>query len=230
MARHVTRGRREQPRTVWRVVLVLWIALIWVHSLIPGPASSVESGLVVRLVEPLFRLLGITDAEVMQLVIRKGAHFSEYTVLGALTVVALNPRLAVPLWPAVLTVILWAGVPSIDEYIQLHVPGRAGVVTDVLIDMGGFAVGLCIALIVRRVEDARQRELAERERRARQQRAAQYRRKAREAAYKRAGKPLPEKARPKHAPGVPVVPRGKHERIEPEPERNRQRFEDATRG
>ena len=234
MARHVSRRRREEPRTFWKIVLTLWIVFIWVHSMIPGPVSSEESMLVVRLFQPILRIFGISDTNFMQLIIRKGAHFSEYAILGTLAVVALQPRLAVPLWPAVLTVILWVAVPSIDEYIQVHVPGRAGMLTDVLIDMSGFAVGALITLIVRRVVEARERALAERERRARKARAAQYRRKARERAYERAGKPLPtpQKQRqsgPKHAPGVPVVPRGKHERVEPEPERNRKYFEDRTR-
>ena len=126
MARHVSRRRREEPRAFWKIVLTLWIVFIWVHSMIPGPVSSEESMLVVRLFQPILRMFGISDTNFMQLIIRKGAHFSEYAILGTLAVVALQPRLAVPLWPAVLTVILWVAVPSIDEYIQVHVPGRAG--------------------------------------------------------------------------------------------------------
>ncbi|MDO5119769.1 MAG: VanZ family protein [Coriobacteriales bacterium] len=235
MARHVSRRRRDEPRTAWKIVLVLWIVFIWVHSMIPGPASSEESMLVVRIVQPLFRIFGVADTDLMQLIIRKGAHFSEYAVLGTLAVIALQPRIAVPLWPAVLTVILWVAVPSADEYIQLHVPGRAGMLTDVFIDMAGFAVGALITLLVRRIVEARERALAERERRARKERAAQYRRRARERAYERAGKPLPTPQRqrhsgPRHAPGVPVVPRGKHERIEVVSQDSRKRFEERTRG
>lgn len=248
MAGHIARRRRENPRTAWRVVLVLWIAFIWIHSMIPGPISSDESLFFVRLVRPLFELFGIHDGDLMHTIVRKGAHFSEYLVLGVLTIAAFNPRIAVPLFPAVLTVLLWVAVPSVDEAIQLHVPGRAGALTDVLIDMSGFVVGAIISLAVRNYVEQRERKLAEHERLAREARADRYRRMARRKAYERAGKPVPESLRDdgagrlrrhsegrgsyegsRHAVGAPVVSRGRHERIQSEPEANRLRFEHRTR-
>ncbi|MBQ9005019.1 MAG: VanZ family protein, partial [Atopobiaceae bacterium] len=187
MARHAARrDPQDEGRLAWKVLLVLWMVFIWVHSLIPGPASSEESMLFVRLVYPLFKAVGIADMDVAHLIVRKGAHFSEYLVLGFITIVALRPRLAVPLFPAVLTVILWVAVPSVDEFIQLHVPGRAGMVTDVLIDMAGFAVGMVIARIVQHQLDTRARRQAEREQRERQKRAERYVRRARQKARERA--------------------------------------------
>ena len=151
-----------------------------------------------------------------------GAHFSEYLVLGFITIVALRPRLAVPLFPAVLTVILWVAVPSVDEFIQLHVPGRAGMVTDVLIDMAGFAVGMVIARIVQHQLDTRARRQAEREQRERQKRAERYVRRARQKARERARAGATEGERAGGA-------RGRHLRVHSEPERNRRRFESRTR-
>lgn len=175
MARHARGGRREEPRGAWQLVLALWIAFIWVHSLIPGPASSDESMLLVSIVRPLFGIVGVTDVDAMQFVVRKVAHFSEYFALGLLCVAALQPRWEVPFWPAVLTVVLWWAVPLVDELvIQARVPGRDGSMRDVLIDVAGFAVGLTAAILVRRVVEARRRVREEQERLERERRAARY--------------------------------------------------------
>ena len=224
MARHAARRAPEdEGRLAWKILLALWIIFIWVHSLIPGPASSEESMLFVRLVMPLFKAVGIKDLELAHLIVRKGAHFTEYMVLGFVTVVALRPRLTVPLFPAVLTVFIWVSVPSVDEFIQLHVPGRAGAVTDVLIDMSGFAVGLLVALLTQGVLESRARRQEERERRERQRRAQRYVRRARQKARERA------KARSAEGERASAGSRGRHLRVHSEPMANRQRFEDRTR-
>ena len=179
--------------------------------------------LFVRLVMPLFKAVGVKDIELAHLIVRKGAHFSEYLILGFLTIVALLPRLAVPLFPAVLTIIIWVAVPSIDEFIQLHVPGRAGMVTDVLIDMSGFAVGMVVALLTQHVLESRARRREERERRERQRRAERYVRRARQKAHERARARAAESDRTGNGSG------GRHLRVHSEPEENRRRFENRTR-
>lgn len=139
--------RRERGSAVWKLALSLWILFIWTHSLVPGVISSVESDLVVGLLRPLFKLFGHADADLMRLVVRKGAHFAEYALLGALSVAAHRPLLRPPLAPALKTALTWVLVPSIDETIQGFVPGRAALLTDVLLDMAGFGVGLLFAVL-----------------------------------------------------------------------------------
>ncbi len=224
MARHAARrSADDESRLAWKVLLVLWMVFIWVHSLIPGPVSSEESMLFVRLVMPLFKAVGVQDMELAHTLVRKAAHFSEYLVLGFVSIVALRPRLAVPLFPAVLTLFLWVFVPSVDEFIQLHVPGRAGLVTDVLIDMAGFAVGMLVSRLVQHAAETRARRQEERERRERQRRAERYVRRARQKAHERA------KARAAEGDHASTSARGRHLRVQSEPERNRRRFEDRTR-
>ena len=76
----------RRPASVrWAVAFACWVAVIWGHSLVQGPQSSLESGLVVSIVRPLFEVLGVTDVDLMSLVVRKLAHFSEYALLGVLT-------------------------------------------------------------------------------------------------------------------------------------------------
>ncbi len=148
---------REQRtmRNAWRFVLCIWILFIWIHSMFPGPVSSGESMMFVTVLKPIFHLFGVFDAELMHHIVRKCAHFTEYLILAVLSVLALEPRLRVPWWPAVQTCLIWVIVPVVDESIQLHVPGRGGSPVDVLIDMSGFALGLVISLTVRHIREAR---------------------------------------------------------------------------
>lgn len=132
----------------WTVAFCCWVLLVWGHSLVQGPQSSLESGMVVALVRPLFEALGVTDVDLMTLIVRKGAHFSEYAVLGVLAWGLFSARLRergrAPL-PAAYLVAL---VPVCDECLQLLVPGRSGRPTDVLIDLAGLCAGVLLATAV----------------------------------------------------------------------------------
>lgn len=138
----------------WGAALALWVCFVWGHSLVGGAASSLESGRFVALLRPAFEALGVTDVDLMTFIVRKCAHFSEYAVLGGIARmfwlavadgrVRERARRGVLLAGCALT----AAVPCIDETIQLFVPGRAGQVRDVLIDLSGAATGalLCWAI------------------------------------------------------------------------------------
>lgn len=139
----------------WAVAFGCWVAVIWGHSLIQGPQSSLESGLVVSLVRPLFELAGIHDLGLMTLVVRKLAHFSEYAILGVLEHGLFHARRVergCPPFPAAYLVAL---VPVVDECLQLFVPGRSGQSTDVLIDLAGLVFGVAISWVVSRVRTRR---------------------------------------------------------------------------
>ena len=128
----------------WVVALVLWVLFIWGNSLVPGDASSEESGFILELLAPLIRALGVTDMDAAHTVLRKCGHFSEYLVLAVLAVRAFG----LDVFP--LVVAIGVAVPCIDETIQRFVPGRCGAVGDVLIDMAGFATGALICWLVGR--------------------------------------------------------------------------------
>lgn len=135
----------------WAVAFACWVAFIWGHSLVQGPQSSLESGFVVALARPLFEAFGVSDPELMSLVVRKLAHFSEYAVLGILARGLFAARLAErgrPPFPAAYLVAL---VPVADECLQLFVPGRSGQPTDVLIDLSGLLAGSLLAWLVARL-------------------------------------------------------------------------------
>lgn len=113
-----------------------------------GELSAAESSRFVFLLRPLFALFGNTDEQLMTFVIRKGAHFSEYAML-----IFLASRMAMAWWGRgprsfAVTCGIWLCAPLVDETIQLFTPGRAGMLTDVLIDCSGGFVGLAIAWLL----------------------------------------------------------------------------------
>lgn len=140
-------GQTRGATVAWTVALLLWVAFIWGNSLTPGDESGQLSGFFVGLARPLFELLGLTDESVQTLVIRKGAHFTEYLVLGVIAAHALGGLVGGGRrsWP--LAALVCACVPCVDETIQLFVPGRVGAVGDVCIDLAGCAVGLLLCLL-----------------------------------------------------------------------------------
>ena len=137
--------RRE---TIWRVALICWVLFIWGHSLLSGEQSGSESGFFLTLLRPVFEAFGMTDLDLMHLIIRKCAHFTEYMILGILATRTLRPSVRGPRVALIVFLLLWIGVPCIDETIQSFVPDRGPAVTDALLDMSGFATGFLLTKLV----------------------------------------------------------------------------------
>lgn len=93
--------------------------------------------------------VGLPYEWVTNFVVRKCAHFTEYMVLGILATHAFDfegRRTFDVLLPTAVFLLL---IPSIDETIQLFVPGRAGMITDVMIDCCGAATGVVLRYFLR---------------------------------------------------------------------------------
>ena len=111
----------------------------------------------------LERLLPRLSEKGMGADIRKYAHMAEYFCLGISVFLYLSELL---LWRrpvraslfAMLTCFLYA---CSDEIHQLFVPGRAGMIRDVLIDGVGFAFGIALSLAAVRVFTRRRAASAE---------------------------------------------------------------------
>jgi VanZ family protein len=93
--------------------VVAWAAVIFAFSSIPGLSTG----------------LGVWDT-----LLRKGAHMTEYAILGALLLRALGREM-----PAFAAGVAYA---ASDEVHQHFVRGRHGSPVDVLLDAVGVAVGL----------------------------------------------------------------------------------------
>lgn len=126
------------------LILVLITTLfIWGNSLLPGSVSSSQSGIITKLLYPLFK--NVMSVDTLTTIIRKLAHFTEYAILGLVLAYfyksKTNKYLLFALLQGVITAI-------IDESIQLLVPNRAGLLTDVLIDTSALLFGLLVFYII----------------------------------------------------------------------------------
>ena len=94
--------------------------------------------------------LGLPASWVSNFIIRKMAHFTEYAALGVSVSAALDRHAHLDcarVLSIVSTVLIAA---SLDEVIQLFVPGRCGQVADVLLDCMGAIAGVAASSFVRR--------------------------------------------------------------------------------
>jgi len=140
------------------IPVVLIMVMIFCFSAQNGAESGAMSGQITRWVVKLFvpELEDMPSAEQAELlrnvgfVIRKGAHFTEYALLGfflLLHIRQISKRTTVALpW-------LWAwGIGTLyaasDEFHQSFVGGRGPAVTDVCIDSFGVAAGVTLMCIL----------------------------------------------------------------------------------
>ncbi len=129
------------------VLTALMICFAFVHSMMPASVSSLESSLFFDFIYGIMKNLGI-GAELTEHIIRKAAHFSEYCAIGFLSTGCAYAFCKTR--PSKYTVqVLFTGLATAvcDETIQIFTPGRAGLITDVLIDFSGVLTGFAVALI-----------------------------------------------------------------------------------
>ena len=144
-------------RRLRTAAFIVWLCVVWGHSLMSGDVSSAESSRFVFLVRPLFELFGCHDEAIMTFAIRKCAHFTEYAILAGLGLRMARAWCSTNRGAWLVAGAIWVIAPVLDEMIQTITPGRSGNPRDVLIDMAGGAVGMLVVSLWDRL--ARQRKL-----------------------------------------------------------------------
>lgn len=136
-------------RKITCVVLTAGLILFaFVHSMMPGNISSQESNRFMAFLENFFKLFGV-NAELSSHLIRKAAHFTEYAAIGVSSVFCAKAfDHEKPLKYAFNMLFTGLATAVTDETIQLNVEGRAGQITDVLIDFSGFLTGVALFFAV----------------------------------------------------------------------------------
>ena len=130
-------------RTIYFIAYVLWIVSILAFSLQTGEDSSMTSGLVVNLIADTLGGLNIAvSIEVLSLIIRKLAHFTEYMVLGYISHRNVKLSNQKGYYVSIL-------LPFLDELLQTTIDGRAGRMLDVGIDLLGYFAGVSLALTLK---------------------------------------------------------------------------------
>lgn len=151
---------------IFSVAALAWMVVIFMFSAKDATRSTKDSNEVVEIIgEIIYEDFDNLDAEEKQVfidktdhVVRKTAHGLEYMLLGVLLMNAglgLKNRKKTVAFLSFITGSLYA---ASDEIHQLYVPGRAGMVTDWLIDSGGVLAGVAAvsvtALLIRRKKEA----------------------------------------------------------------------------
>ena len=124
-------------------LIIANMAFIWGNSLLPAHISAAFSGWVRNIL--LFFLPAGEETPIQGTgLLRKIAHVLEFACLGALWCRYLllgRKKPALAYLPGLCTA-------CIDETIQCFVPGRGPRVTDVMIDLGGFSLGMAVILLI----------------------------------------------------------------------------------
>ncbi len=117
-------------------LLVLWLILIFIMSSFNAGESSSQSGSIVTFVG---NILNIDNLQLLSVLIRKLAHFTEYFILGILTINCFKDYKLNNIY--IYSLLFCIFYACTDEIHQLFVPGRSGNIIDVLIDSFGSLIG-----------------------------------------------------------------------------------------
>lgn len=138
---------------LWPVLLMVFI---FVFSAMPAEKSDQQSGLIVDTIRAIFP--DLTDVKLITTIVRKLAHFTEYTTLGFLFARALDKtsraereeeyikehdkdiKKRIAIYAVGLTTVVATG----DEIHQMFVQGRSAEVRDVFIDFTGGCTGVAL--------------------------------------------------------------------------------------
>ena len=139
-------------KTIFAVLLVLWMGFIFSMSCENAEESSNTSGQTIKVVlstVPEFEKqpeeVKVNIIEELQFIVRKSAHFIGYMILGILAsgLILQYENINKKYLLAFLICVIYA---ISDEIHQLFVPGRAGQVRDVLIDSAGSLLGIILVM------------------------------------------------------------------------------------
>ena len=123
---------------------VLWMGFIFFLShQEAGSSSQLSSGITRTLFNIINSTLPWLDLELdfFHFLVRKGAHFTAYLILGILLAMAMKPLDRKAYFSIFLLCVLYA---ISDEFHQTFISGRSGEVRDVLIDSTGSLTGILV--------------------------------------------------------------------------------------
>ncbi|MCQ2513497.1 MAG: VanZ family protein [Ruminococcus sp.] len=125
---------------------VAFILFAFIHSSMPSDMSDEESISFMFSLQDILNALGI-NAELSNHIVRKVAHFTEYTAIGIMLMADAYSFNRLKPYKYYLQILFFGLlVPVLDETIQLNVEGRSGQITDVLLDFSGVITGTLLML------------------------------------------------------------------------------------
>lgn len=120
---------------------IAWMLFIFYMSHQPATISTNTSGFFVDALRSIFSLSN-EYIDILQTLIRKGAHMGEYAILSVFLYYGFIHLQIRKIY--LLTFIVSVLYACSDEIHQLFIPGRSGAIIDVCID----SIGICIGLLL----------------------------------------------------------------------------------
>ena len=137
-----------KKKRVFAVLAVLMTAFIFYNSAQPAVESAKSSGFITgKLLEILTRFGVSLNFDILEVIIRKMAHITEFFVQSIFIANSFSGK-----YRKRIVYVLFFGLLTAccDEYIQLFFEGRGGLISDIFIDFGGAALGTSVCGIFRR--------------------------------------------------------------------------------
>lgn len=134
-------------------LVILWMAVIFIMSSHNGDTSSSDSGTITEFIVGILEKVrndNVADRQqiysIIDLVVRKAAHMTEYAILFLLVLNAVKKCSEGDgvIYNHVISVLVSFIYACTDEFHQLSVAGRAGRMTDVIIDMAGVVIAILL--------------------------------------------------------------------------------------
>lgn len=131
---------KNKPSTV---LVAIWMIIIFIMSSFNSVESSNQSNFIVDIIANIFK---IENIELLSFIIRKIAHYTEYLILGFLTINMLNKNdISKKYLISILICLIYA---ISDEIHQFIIPGRACQIKDILIDSIGSITGIYLYKLI----------------------------------------------------------------------------------
>lgn len=142
--------KRNWYKYLFIIITFFVIGFIWWNSSKNGEESSGISQGVLYEIMQIFARIGLST-DITEHIIRKLAHFTEFTALGIL--LSIDTVLFLKNMKQYVWIPLFIGllVALIDETIQLFPIGRSSSVKDVWIDFSGVIFGTILLLVLKQI-------------------------------------------------------------------------------
>ena len=128
-------------------LVILNLAFIWGNSFVPGEISGEISGGIFEVVSDLFAVFGDKG----QFVLRKLAHFSEYTALGFFLGGIFTAQGQKGIHRFTMPLLCGLFAACVDETIQIFAEARGSSLIDVWLDTSGVCFGLLVHEVLHRL-------------------------------------------------------------------------------
>ena len=144
--------KKEQIKIIKLILIAIWMIVVFNFSNQGGTESSGTSTKVTRVIvniitkdkeEPNKQAM-----ERIEKVVRKGAHYTIYTIGGFLIMNYTYSIEKTKKQKILGSLLFGAFYATTDEIHQYFVPGRSARVFDVMIDSAGVCLGICIVIFV----------------------------------------------------------------------------------